>query len=403
MTLALIVETRQPDMQVVNHANGCLSRTHAARLLQSVIIPGRPGDHYEVRFGEYAIRSFNPDRILYWATRGHSNYPVDLKQLAGWAALERDPLDLSLIDWVSQNTMAPLVAKWGLHVASDFFLYHYYSETASALAQQIRSKIKREALVLESAAMVWIGIETLLNTLFLKIVSYFTWKSDSGVSGWATYEDASGIHANFPPQDGIAECRRWLAEEFGFTGQYSSNSLTTGVETYCRFMQRAHGHRLAGRHDEAFLHFAIALDLLLGTEGRSSESVAQRAALLVYRQFQVPLEQQIRQFKDLYNARSKYVHEGRGVSAPELDAVERLCTEILWTLLAVSSRASMTNLEEWIRLIDYFLASVRINKTPSDHDFASIGVPAIGHVRRSPIRVLERVLDDDEDLPRRLI
>jgi hypothetical protein len=271
-----------------------------------------------------------------------------------------------------------------------------------ALARQSKSHLKSDALVLESAAMVWIGIENLLSTLFLKVISYFVWKTPSGVGGWATYSNQNGLHMNFPPQEGIAECREWLARELGFTSLSASSRLDQGIQTYCRFLQRAHGHRLDGRHDEAFLHFVIALDLLLGAEGRSSDSVAQRAALIVYRQFAVPLEQQIKHVRSLYNVRSKYVHEGRSISAKDLEAVERLCTEILWVVLAVSSRAELEDLEEWLRRIDYLYAAIGVGKMIPDLEILSIGVPPIGHLRRSPLRVLESAFEDDEEIGRRL-
>src|SRR6266853_2326794 len=80
-TLALIVETRQPGAPAVEHANVCLSTTRSARLMQSLVVPGRPRSGYEVRFGDYAIKAFNPEKFLYWAERCNSAYPIDLREL----------------------------------------------------------------------------------------------------------------------------------------------------------------------------------------------------------------------------------------------------------------------------------------------------------------------------------
>jgi hypothetical protein len=402
-TLALIVETRQSTTPAVEHANDCMSLTHPARLMQSLIFPGRPRSNYEIRFGNYAIRPFNPEKLLYWAKRGKSAYPIDLRELGGWAALEREPLDMHLIDWTSDDLAGPLLAKWGHRLASDCLLDQYYSEIAFALAQQIKTRLKSEALVLESAAMVWLGIESLLNTLFLKIISYFVMSNASGTTGWATYSEQSGLHVNFSSPEDVAACRDWMVKELGFTDLSETSPLDKGVQTYCRFLQRAHGHRLEGRHDESFLHFAIALDLLLGSEGRSQDSVAQRAALLTHRQLDLTLDKQTQEIKHLYAVRSKYVHEGQSVAPKDLGAVEHACTEILWALLSISSKKTFCDLDEWIRKIDFLHAAVRANMAFSELDFQSIGVPPLGHARQPPLRVLEDAHDqDDEGKPRRL-
>ena len=88
--LALIVETRNPGTSAVDHANRCLSDTRSARLMQSVVLPGRPRTSYSVNLGAYTIKAFNPDKLLYWAQRCKSAYPIDLRELKGWAALERE-------------------------------------------------------------------------------------------------------------------------------------------------------------------------------------------------------------------------------------------------------------------------------------------------------------------------
>ena len=235
--------------------------------------------------------------------------------------------------------------------------------------------------------MLWIGIDTLLDALFLKTVSYFVWKTASGTVGWATFSDKSGLHVNFPPQEGVQSCREWLSTELGFTGLSDSNPLDRGIRTYCRFLQRAHGHRFDGRPDEAFLHFAIALDLLLGSEGRSSDSVAQRVALIVYRQTRATLEEAMQRLKRLYAVRSKYVHEGRSVSPTDLRDIETACTEVLWALLSVSSHAKITDVEEWIRRIDYLFSGVRAGMTLPEFDFQLAGIPPVGHARQPPLRV----------------
>jgi Apea-like HEPN len=386
-TIALIVETRPRGRSAVEHANCCLANTTATQLRQSVVVPGRPRSSYELRLGTYTMRAFNPEKLLYWAERCGSAYPIDLRELRGWAAIEREPIDMNLIDWTEPLTSGPALSKWGTAVVSDSFLDAYYSEIAHGVAQEINLLLKRDVLVLESAAMLWIGIENLLDSLFVKTITYFVWKAVSGRNGWATFSDQSGLHANFTPQEGLAECREWLLNELGFTNLSELNPLDKSIETFCRFLQRAHGHRLEGRPDEAFLHFAIALDLLFGTQGRSTDSVAQRTALVVHRQVSRVLDEQVKRCKRLYEVRSKYVHEGRDVADADLEEIDSICTEVLWTLLAASAKRNITNFDEWLRKVDHLFTGLRAAMELPESEFQRVGIPPPGHMRRPPLRV----------------
>lgn len=65
--LSLIVETRPHGINAIAHANLCLTRTHSARLMQSLAWPGRMRTGYEVRFATYSVAPFDPTKYLYWA------------------------------------------------------------------------------------------------------------------------------------------------------------------------------------------------------------------------------------------------------------------------------------------------------------------------------------------------
>ena len=103
----------------------------------------------------------------------------------------------------------------------------------------------------------------------------------------------------------------------------------------------------------------IALDFVLGTEGRSTESVTERAALIVFRPCGRELEEQVRRIRQMYGARSKYVHEGRAIPEADIVEAERVAMEVLWALLAVAGGGRLASTAEWLKKIDYVLAAVR--------------------------------------------
>jgi hypothetical protein len=395
-TLALLAETRGASSTAVTHSNACLSSTMRGRLLQCIVFPGRPRQGYAAVIGRYTIKPFNPDKLLYWAERCKSAFPIDLRTLAGWATLEREFDDLLIVDWTGEGRGRSLATKVGEQIA--FYLVDtYFSEMAHAHAMKMKVDLKRDALLLESSGWTWIGVDELLGTLLLKQVSYFTWKVQSITAGWATFSDQRGLHVNFVPPQVIEGCREWIKDELGFV-ESSNNSgpFDQSINTYCTFLQRAHGHRLQGRQDEAFLHFAIALDLLLGSEGRSQESVAERSALLVHGQLGLSLDQQVQTMKRLYHVRSKYVHEGRSVIDKDAVEIESVCTQVLWALLACTSRGIVREVDDWLARIDYLNAAQRAAKVLPEAELNAIGVPNDGTRRQTP-RVLDNAKMEQED------
>jgi hypothetical protein len=336
-TLGIIVETRASGTSSVAHANHCLSLIHSAQLHQFVVLPNRPRLDYRIQIGKFWLRAFDPKRLLYWASRGRCGYPIDLQEMAGCFALERTPVDTKLINWDKLPGSALMLAKWGNEITNASILDVYYQAVARYYFWQIPALIKDHLLIHESGALVHFEIDSFLNSFFARHIGLFHWKESFGYRCWALLSNVTVLHMNFGSPDVFAACEKWLRDEFNFHGLSASKPLDSAIASYCRFLQRAHTHRLNGRPDEAFLHFVIALDLLLGLEGRSSESVCLRASVLVHRQLDTSLDAQISKLKRLYDRRSKYVHEGKSPSENDLLDTEKICTEVLWDLLATSA------------------------------------------------------------------
>jgi hypothetical protein len=193
-----------------------------------------------------------------------------------------------------------------------------------------------------------------------------------------------------PPQL-LLECRRWLKEIVGFVDFDSSRPLDRTVMTFCTMLRRAHDHRVNGRSDEAGLHFVIALDLVFGIEGRSTESVADSAAVITHRPLGRRFEEQVRRIKKLYDARSKYVHEGRPFPAEDIIEAEQVASQALWALLAVSGAQKLSSTEEWLRKVNYVAAALRDERAIADDEFAVLGVTETEARNSPPNRISENV------------
>lgn len=385
--LALIVESRPEGVSAVEHSNACLERLIEARLMQSVVLQTPLRSGYRLDLGTYSLAAFDPTKILYSARRGGSSFPIDLREIAGCPALERAPIDVSLVDWGPACSGGAILRKWGTEIVDKSFKDSYFAAVSDFFTLQIKATIKQDILVYESAGMIFIDVDSLIHAPLTKVISLFDWKTAAGHKSWALFTNVSNFHVNLQPDDEFRASKQWLEKALGYTTLNPEKPFDRAIETYCRFLQRANEQRREGRRDEAFLHFAIALDLLLGAEGKSAESVAQRAALIVHRDIGKSPEDAVNLLKGLYSVRSKYVHEGRATSPNDTLLIEAICSAVLWSLLACSSKETFVTIDDWVLKVDYAFAAERAKTPLSESDLLALGIPAAGERRQPPNRI----------------
>jgi hypothetical protein len=388
--LGTTASTFEEGANVVEHVNACLSNIHACDLYQCLVLPSlcRPG--YEAVFGEFQIRPFNPDKLAYWARRGGSAYPLDLHVLAGRTVLQRDKLSTPLLNWDALPISAWRAALRQNEALPQALQDAYYAAVSEHHFREIPALLRERARVLEAGSLVHLDVESLFAAVLSQRLGLFHWRSESDRHRtWAVLSSVAGFNISLVPPSLLTQSRDWLRDVIGFVKFDPTKSLDRTVDSFCGLLQRAHDHRLSGRPDEAALHFVIALEFVLGTEGRSTESVAERAAVIVFRPSGRNLEEQVRRIRQMYGARSKYVHEGRAI--PEADSVEaeRVAMEVLWALLAVAGRGRLASTAEWLKKIDYILAAARDGRLVPEEDFSAVGIAPPDVIRVPPNRINE--------------
>lgn len=97
----------------------------------------------------------------------------------------------------------------------------------------------------------------------------------------------------------------------------------------------------------------------------------------------------------LYDARSKYVHEGRAIPETEILEAESVAMEVLWALLAVSGAGTLATTSEWLKKIDYVLAALRDGRVIPDEDFQSVGIAKSGVARVPPNHIAADAFDEN--------
>jgi hypothetical protein len=386
--LGAIASTIEAGGSAVEHANACLFNVHACDVFQYLVLPSLCRRDYETVFGEFRIRPFDPEKLRYWAGRGGSSYPLDLNALAGRTALERERFSTPLLDWDALPVAAWRAAQARHEVLPQAVQDVYYAAVSNHHFREIPGVLRERTRVLEAASLVHLDVESLFDAMFGQRLGLFHWQSDSGRHRtWAVLSSMGGFNINLVPPQLLTQCRHWLRDVLGFVELDPAKPLGRTIDTFCGLLQRAHNHRLSDRRDEAALHFVIALDFLLGTERRSTESVTERAALIAFRPLGRPLDEQVRRVRQIYDARSKYVHEGRTIPEVDIAEAERIAMEVLWALLTVAGNGRLASTSEWLKKIDYVLAALRDGRVIPEEDFHVVGIAASGVTRVPPNRV----------------
>jgi hypothetical protein len=152
-----------------------------------------------------------------------------------------------------------------------------------------------------------------------------------------------------------------LKTEYGFR-QFDASPLHGSIKLFASFVARARRHQLSGRSEEALLHFIIALELIFGVRETIQKSVAERVAILTYRQAGRSFDEQRRWIEKIYDLRSQYVHGGARLSgdAP-VSEMYALCEQVFRCLLRLQA--------DWLSLLDFLSKGIIASKTVDDNQF----------------------------------
>lgn len=167
-----------------------------------------------------------------------------------------------------------------------------------------------------------------------------------------------------------------LQDEFNLT-EIGPSMIHQTLKSFSSFISKAKIRQWDGNLDEAFLHFMISLDLLLGGSDRLSESVSRRVAVLIGPNSQEGFSNQTQVMRRLYRERSKYVHEGVSPQENSLSEIEEICKGVLLCILHLQkdedTRAGI-DVSEWITNIDLIGATLEAGREPERELLESCGI-----------------------------
>jgi hypothetical protein len=283
--------------------------------------------------------------------------------MKGRLAISRQPLNLNIIDFNKLPSDS---------TPREPFIDNYFQAVFRFHCEERVGKIKDALLIYEAGGLLHFKSSLLVNPWKSTNIGLFTFKSSKQQS-WSVCSKALMVCVNTPPSELLEECKQWLREELGHES-LEKRPIDQTIRSYCRFLQRAYDHRHEDRPEESFLHFAIALDLLLGWKGSSASSVSSRSSVLTYSSANTDMESQIKRVNKLYDARSKYVHEGRIPEETALKEIEEICLCVLWCLLKVGASGEFQDVENWLNYIDLVTATEKAGECVTAEVLSKIGV-----------------------------
>lgn len=348
--LGLIVETKGPEHHV-EHANRLLSELRKARVSLNFVSPSPlPNADIRADYGPITIEPFDPRKLEYWAQRGGSRWPIAPQELRGRVALVSEPQDVALINTDQLPGAERLLRHWGQ--ATITLVDAYFQSVADASVEKLKREISQRLGLVEAAGIAGFDFSSVAS--WSLGVHLITW-SGSGRSKagcWAIFR-APGIEINTPPAESWRHAREWLLREFGLDNlSLRDRPIDVAAQTFARLLQDARAHLADGRVREAFLYFVIALDYMLGEDGRNVATVADRTSVLTHRMRSKAFADEVACVRKVYDTRSRFVHSGSPVTAADLSEADAIARSVLWAITRVVASDKLATRDEWIKSID---------------------------------------------------
>jgi hypothetical protein len=347
--LALIVETKGAARHV-EHANRLLGELRQGNLLFSFVSPGPPPT-VDIRadYGPVKVERFDPTRLEYWAGRGGARWPVAPKDLRGRVAFVGQVQGVILINTDGLPGAERLLRK-GVDGAKGL-VDAYFQSVADALLDQLRTDTTQQLSLVEAAGIAAFDLSSVAN--WSLGIHLFTWPSSraGGAGCWAIFREP-GLVLNTPPAGIWRDARQWLLREFGVDSLSGRRPIDVAAQTFAGLMQDARAHLAGGRVREAFLYFVIALDHLLGEDGRNVSTVADRTGVLTHRLRLKTFADEVACVRRVYDARSRLVHSGSPVPEEDLREADAIARGVLWAITRVVADEELETRDAWVERID---------------------------------------------------
>lgn len=378
--LSLYILYRDKSITPVKSLNNLLNRLVDTEVHLFYLFPRSVQNIALVRFklNNFDIRELNEHHFKRWCKRAGSDYYDRYKDnLRGRICIHRLLQNVHIVNWhIFREKEYPPNARQEKMFGE---LYENYLERIQHhLFEQFYDDLLEEQHVLLAIGASYFNEQQLrLLSGHDHVAIFIAMDNQERVGGVISYKVSEklvtirmgGVVQSIPKHTKI------LQEEYGYTPS-KVTPFHNVIREFSRYISIGIRHEITGNKNEAFLSMIIALDLLFGDSGQSIHSVSSRAAIVVHRRLGMTFEAQKAQLKNLYDERSKYVHEGKMVKTDSFDIAKKICQEVLFCLLRLQRdvTTSPPGVKEWLKNLDFLITAIIAGKEQSDSEYQENGI-----------------------------
>jgi hypothetical protein len=378
-----------PSGNRVRVLNEWLEQIAPAAVTQLFVFPGQARTGFDLRMREFFIGEIDLPRLLMWSEQDRADFfPRYAGELKGKFVIERGPVSVPFLPAAefSEGVLRDRDPRVSLVYGLIENYFHVVSDALFAGFWDAFEEVQDPAIALGTPFFDDEAIRTIDGR---RTISYIRGigRHKLGLVAPSLHEGPT-IDVRQHDRPMMAAFAR-LSREFGFDPWRPSVALDRSIASFLRFIAKARRHEAAGRRAEGFLHYVIALDLLLGGTERIGGTVATRVALLVHRGRGTTVPVEFAATKAVYDARSKYVHEGRSPEPKVATAARSLAEDVLFAALrARKTKTADFDVTRWGKLVDFLASAIDAGQAVGPDKWIEVGaddarVPDDGPVGRT--------------------
>lgn len=327
--------------------------------LPFILQPGAVEALRGIRFGRF-------ETSLFISQRGNSLFGTeeykDRREQPDYL-IKRDPLKITLPKALLATEL------------DDEIREHYFAHLISVyLALEVTEEFRKDQRIAAALNKRTFYVDKLLNTPYLHFGVSFG-------SNFVTSISLLTLGGEFLPE-GIEELdsvsRQVEANSKVPIG--SCKGVDAVLNVFAEFVQNGHSHHQDHRRAEAFIHFVIALEILLGagSDKQLTKSISSRGGIIWACDQGIPFAAGKDFILSLYDARSKYVHTGKDIDYSMIENGAEVCrahTEVLLRLRNQQHACEKNYItSKWLKEIDFLVSAQIAGLTLPDEFYVRCGL-----------------------------
>ena len=291
---------------------------------------------------------------------GLCDLPPHIRNLVGCIAIYREAQSTKVIDFNQigfKGRQAPdacnLIQSYFDDLSrvlfEDFWQKHMETQHLSAAAG---------ACLLDRALL-----EALPGTTWLSVFWGFKLLFGTGMISLITenrhYKDTLTMRVNSFGAE-LAEAKRRMELELTAHLGPGPHRVYPSLQNFARLVARSRELENRGYVDESFTLLVVAMELVLAERDSISTTLSRRAGALLAVSDDQDFKASVNSVLRLYDARSKFVHQGEAISPDSLKALQEVCRTVFFA--AYRSQVRFTEGDgdnwksKWVSVLDYISA-----------------------------------------------